>query len=192
MPSVLSSSLKRTRSIYAFLDTRHETQQTNHIVETSPQVLSYSLERTRSIYAFLDARHETQQTNHIVETLPPVLGYSLERTRSIYEFLDTRHETQQTNHIVETLPSVLSYSLERTRSIYRNLEKKVNNANEYIASFPLILYLSPETVESSSLNQLLNIVRKLEERVQKREIPLIGEFGDRTDRVMYQEFINAE
>ncbi|MBI4453222.1 hypothetical protein HY636_01110, partial [Candidatus Woesearchaeota archaeon] len=57
-----------------FLDSRHEQEQTNKIVERLPAVLSCSLKRTSSIYEFLDLRHGQEHTNRIVETLPTILG----------------------------------------------------------------------------------------------------------------------
>ncbi|MBI3032020.1 hypothetical protein HYY69_00985 [Candidatus Woesearchaeota archaeon] len=186
--AISNGSLERL----TYLQERHGSEQTNHIVSTMPSVLGCSLSRTQGIYQFLDSRHTEEQTNHIVSTLPSVLGCSLSRTKGIYQFLDSRHTEEQTNHIVSTLPSVLGYSLSRTKGIYDEMNQKVSNGTQYIDRFPLILYCSVKLIKKKSLQEILDIVRKLEERVNRRQISMFTEDGyDITERAQYRAFIDG-
>jgi hypothetical protein len=69
------------------------------------------------------------------------------------------------------------------------MDKKISNGAEYIAQFPLILYCSVKLVKEKTLEQLLEIVRRIEERRDWRERPMINENGfNITDRLEYEEF----
>lgn len=77
----------------------------------------------------------------------------------------------------------MGYSLKRTRSIYYAMNEKVKNGNDYIANFPLILYLSPKFIKEHSLEEVLTAVRNLEERRDTRLVPIIARnrYGDEYD-----------
>ncbi|MBI4453647.1 hypothetical protein HY636_03310, partial [Candidatus Woesearchaeota archaeon] len=123
-------SLKRTSSIYEFLDLRHGQEHTNRIVETLPTIFRCSLKRTSSIYEFLDSRHEQEQTNRIVETFPAVLSCSLKRTKDVYDSLDSKGINA--NEYIEQFPLLLYFSprfirnnpLDKIFEVMRRLEER--------------------------------------------------------------------
>jgi hypothetical protein len=111
--------------------------------------------------------------------------------------LDIQHDTEKTNHIIETLPSVLRCSLARTKQIYEEIDRKISNeipngtstGADYIANFPLILYCSVKLVQEKTLEQLLEIVRNLEERRDWRVRSMIDDNENNiTDWKQYKEF----
>ena len=110
MPSVLSCSLERTKSIYSLLSEQgHDSEAVLKIIKSTPSVLGCSLERTKSIYNLLSEQgHDSEAVLKMIESMPSILGYSLERTRNVYGQLKLKVEDAP--GYIEQFPLLLYFS----------------------------------------------------------------------------------